>query len=90
MGGKKIDRKKQSLLSRSAKRQASIKKLTHKPVIKHVDIEAIKESFKQAAKAHSAKKVPKADVIVENQIIEPVVAEKNPKGHKSGKEAKQS
>jgi hypothetical protein len=47
MGGKKIDRKKQSLLSRASKRQETIKKLSHKPVIKKVDIEAIKESFRK-------------------------------------------
>jgi hypothetical protein len=51
MGGKKIDRKKQSLLSRSAKRKSTIKKLSRKPVIKKVDIEAIKESFKKNPKA---------------------------------------
>ncbi len=48
MSGKKIDRKKQSLLSRSAKRGANIKKLTFKPVLRNVDIEAIKNSFKKA------------------------------------------
>ena len=60
MGGKKIDRKKQSLLSRSAKRKSTIKKLSHKPVIKKVDIEAIKESFKKSLKAE-----PKAAISTE-------------------------
>ena len=65
MGGKKIDRKKQSLLSRSAKRKATIKKLTHKPVIKLVDAEAIKASFKKGTKHHKAKADPKAEAAVE-------------------------
>ena len=65
MGGKKIDRKKQSLLSRSAKRKATIKKLTHKPVIKLVDAEAIKESFKKGSKHHKSKAEPKAEVASE-------------------------
>ena len=61
MGGKKIDRKKQSLLSRSAKRKSTIKKLTHKPVIKHVDVEAIKESFKKSPKRHKVKEEHKTE-----------------------------
>ena len=61
MSGKKIDRKKQSLLSRAAKRGANIKKLTHKPVLKNVDIEAIKKTFKKVeAKPAEIKPAEKA------------------------------
>ncbi len=86
MGGKKIDRKKQSLLSRSAKRQASIKKLTHKPVIKHVDIEAIKESFKHSTPAHSSKKESKAEVTTEKSDVEAMNPEKPKRSPKASKE----
>jgi hypothetical protein len=83
MAGKKIDRKKQSLLSRSSKRQATIKKLTHKPVIKHVDVAAIKESFKKTTKHHKAKEEPKPEAAVEIASAAPSSHEK--KGHKTAK-----
>ena len=68
MGGKKIDRKKQALLSRSAKRKATIKKLTHKPVIKLVDVDVMKESFnKKGTRHHKAKGENKAETAVETE-----------------------
>ena len=70
MGGKKIYRKKQSLLSRAATRKALIKKLTHKPVIKNIDIEAIKESFRKAAEAHAHKKTQVTDVELKGAGVE--------------------
>lgn len=90
MGGKKIDRKKQSLLSRAAKRQALIKRLTHKPVIKNVDIEAMKESFKKPAKVPSTiKDTPVSesheDIVnaAEKKIVKP---KKGPKPKKEDTE----
>ncbi|HLF36144.1 MAG TPA: hypothetical protein VI583_18005 [Cyclobacteriaceae bacterium] len=76
MSGKKIDRKKQSLLSRSSKRNATIKKLTHKPVIKKIDIEAIKSSFKTAG--NKPVDVTPAEAVVEKTEVAPK-AESTPK-----------
>jgi hypothetical protein len=65
MSGKKIDRKKQSLLSRAAKRRSSIKKLTRKPVIRLVDLDAIKESFKK--EPHKQAEVSQDEMIHEKK-----------------------
>ena len=86
MGGKKMDRKKQSLLSRSTKRKASIKKLSRKPVIKHVDVDAIKESFKNASKAQSAKKKLKAEDTAETGSKTSAKDSKTSKRQKTAKE----
>ena len=77
MTAKKIDRKKQTLLSRAAKRKLTIKKLSRKPVIRKVDIEAIKESFKKLQKAE-----PKAVTSTEES--------KNASGHTETEKAKTS
>ena len=86
MGGKKMDRKKQSLLSRSTKRKASIKKLSRKPVIKHVDVDAIKESFKNASNAQSAKKKLKAEDTAETGSKTSAKDSKTSKRQKTAKE----
>jgi hypothetical protein len=81
MGGKKIDRKKQTLLSRAAKRKATIKNLSHKPVIKKVDIEAIKESFKKLPKPQPQASAP-AEAIESTSVI---VESGAPKTHRKPK-----
>jgi len=45
----RLKRKNRKLKSRSKVRQSSIKSLNAKPVIKSVDVEAIKEEFKAKA-----------------------------------------
>lgn len=46
----RLKRKNRKLKSRSKVRQATIKNLNAKPVIKSVDVEAVKEEFKAKAK----------------------------------------
>lgn len=85
MGGKKIDRKKQALLSRSAKRKATIKKLTHKPVIKLVDVDALKESFnKKGTKKQKTKEESSTKASVEAKT--PVSKDKENKDTKKDAE----
>ena len=51
----RLKRKAKRNKARAAQRQASIKRLNSKPVIKQVDVEAIKEEFDKGGKSSSKK-----------------------------------
>jgi len=50
MGGTSIKRKERKNRVKAKKRLANVKRLTKKPVLKNIDIEAIKETFSKGSK----------------------------------------
>jgi hypothetical protein len=62
----RLKRKAKRNKARAAQRQASIKRLNSKPVIKQVDVEAIKEEFDTGGKS-SSKKTKKAKASSEEE-----------------------
>lgn len=71
---------------------ADIQRLNSKPVIKTVDVEAIKEGFKTAAKKPAAKKAEKEEVkaeVAETPVVEEKAAKK-PAAKKATKKTEES
>ncbi len=82
----RLERKGRKNKSRAKARVATIKRLSSTPVIKNVDIEAIKASFEKPA---AEKKAPKAKA-EKAEAKEEVVAEEKPKAKTPKKAAKKA